>query len=86
MDAGGTDKRERRIEIKTPVRLLPVVQCINRAGGGSTKEEEGGGTVSRRCRITVRNMTAPEVRIEVKASTMPWKFVTAFCNNCPMYI
>jgi hypothetical protein len=75
MDAGGTHKRARSSEIKMPVRLLPVVQCMKMAGGGSTKveaeEDKGGGMVARRCRMTVRNMTAPEVRIVVKASTMP---------------
>lgn len=58
--------------MKIPVRLLPVVQCMKSAGTGLDDGRAGGGTVERRWVRTVWNMAAPEVRISMKAVTMPY--------------
>ena len=58
--------------MKIPVRLLPVVQCIKRAGGGESEATEGEGTVARRWRRIEANVCAPEVSISTKAVTMPY--------------
>ena len=60
--------------MRTPERLLPVVQWIRIAEfwgiSSSSASRRADGMVDM-CNSIVRNATAPWMRISVKASTMP---------------
>ena len=72
MHSAGTPRSDRRSEMNTPVRLLPVVQCMNNAGGPEPSDD--AGTVASTCRTIVAIIDAPDVKISTNAATVSWAF------------